>query len=50
VTDDEIKAAVRRMRARDRATGRPVTVTNPEILAELVRIIEDSARRRLGRR
>jgi hypothetical protein len=46
MTDDEIRAAVRHIRARDRASGRPVTITNPAILAELARIIEDSDRGR----
>ena len=47
MTDDEIRAAVERLKERERAAGLSDTVDDPAILAELGQILADAAERRV---
>ncbi len=45
MTDDEIETAVQARLDAEEAAGIPRTITNPVVLAELARIIEDAEER-----
>jgi hypothetical protein len=47
VTDDEVEAEVAKLKERDRAAGLSDTLEDPEVLAELGRIVADAERRHI---